>query len=204
MLWVNAVHGLLLFYLEKMQDADYRSQNYSYLHALSTRARVQRLEAMKASIRMTAGNLYSSLGTGAEQVLWEVYQDSYQRTAFDTFQSIGIGVDFQQANPRTYKALLEYPWSGNNFSDKIWNKEANFVQALESTLVRGLVQGQSVKEMALALHRAGVGDVDGRGGQYWQAERLIRTEANFILNQATEDAYEAMGVEAHELLLPKE
>jgi len=187
-------------YIAWMKDARYRSQNYSRLHALSTRARVQVLEAKKASIMMEGGKLYSRLGSQVEQTLWDVYDDTRSRTAFDNFKGTGVGVEFGKANPRVFQALLANPWSGSDFSSKIWNLEEGFVQSLEGVLVRGLIQGQSIDEMTRNLHAAGLGNPDGRGGQRWQAERLVRTEANYILNQATEDAYEDMGVDRYQYL----
>ena len=188
------------FYIEHMKDAEYRSQNYSYLHALSTRARVQRLEAMRASIRMEEGNLYSSLGQDLQTTLEDVFEETRMRTAFDTFQGMGMGLSFGQASAGTFAALLQNPWSGSDFSSKIWNLEGRFVQSLEEVLTRGLVQGQSIDKMAAALYAAGLGNPETNGGQKFQAARVVRTEASYIINQATQNAYEDMGVERYQFL----
>jgi len=190
-------------YIAGMKDAEYRSRNYNVLHALSTRARVRRLEAMRASIRLEAGQLYSRLGSESERLLQDVFSEGYERTVFDTFQRLGMGVSFEQANPRLFQTLLQNPWSGREFSQKIWRLEDGFVEALESTLVRGLIQGQSIDAMATYLHVAALGNAsggNGRGGCFWQAQRLIRTEANYMLNQAAEAAYKELGVERYQYL----
>ena len=190
----------LRFYIERMKDAEYRTQNYSYLHALSTRARVQRLEAMRASIRMEAGKLYSGLGKDLQTTLEDVFEETRMRTAFDTFQGMGMGLSFGQASARTFATLLQNPWSGSDFSSKIWNLEGRFVQSLEEVLTRGLVQGQSMDKMASALYQAGLGNPDTNGGQKFQAARVVRTEASYVINQATQSAYEDMGVTHYEFL----
>ena len=193
----------LTHYIAGMKDAEYRSRNYSVLHALSTRARVRRLEAMRASIRLEAGQLYSRLGSDSERLLQDIFSEGYERTVFDTFQRLGMGVSFEQANPRLFQTLLQNPWSGREFSQKIWRLEDGFVEALESTLVRGLIQGQSIDAMATYLHVAALGNAsggNGRGGCFWQAQRLIRTEANYMLNQAAEAAYKELGVDRYQYL----
>ena len=95
------------------------------------------------------------------------------------------------------KKLLEHPWSGKNYSSKIWDTTGNFVNKMDSIVTTGLIQGKSYNVIAKELERAKVGK-NGNGGLRYQCERLIRTEAAFITEQAAKDSYEKYGVEEYE------
>lgn len=197
-------HGVE-YYIAAMQDrrhqnAATRKREKAELQALSTRARVKRIEAMRADIQMQSAALYSRISEQMASTLTDVYDETRARVAYDTFQGFGIGVEFGQANPRVMEQLLQYPWSGKNYSEKIWDQAGNLSTALEQTLTRGLVQGQSIQQMTANLSRTMFGDGRRTGGQLYQAQRLVRTEANYVINQATENAYTEMGVEQYQYL----
>lgn len=189
----------LNWYIEKASDPKYRQIYRQQLHSLSVRARVNRLEAMQASIKMESEKLYNALKKGSTQLFSDIYGDAYYRTAYDTFKGLGVGVSFSKPSMGAVDNLLKFPWDGENYSDRIWNKAEGFTRALDQAITRGLIQGQSVDRMSKALHEAGFGK-EGNGGHLWQAKRVVRTESNFILNQATSDMYDALGVEEYEML----
>lgn len=182
------------FYIEKAKDAKYRDEHRQYLQALSTRARVQRLEALKASIKHEAHELYEGyIKSGTQITFDEILKDTYYHTIFDMEQFLGLGVSFERISPNVLKALVEYPWSGSNYSEKIWGNVDKFSTKLENVLTSGIIQGKSNQDMARELKKA-------TESSYKDAIRLVRTETNFIANEATSKAYAEYGVERYQYL----
>lgn len=182
------------FYIKKAIDNDYRDEHKQYLQALSTRARVQRLEALKASIRHEAHGLYEEYILSGTQITFdEILRDNYYHTIFDIQQFLGYGVSFERISKNTLKALVEYPWSGSNYSDKIWGNVDNFTKKLENTLTSGIIQGKSNQDMARELKKV-------TEGSYKNTIRLVRTETNFICSEATDKAYGEFGLDKYQFL----
>lgn len=193
----------LKWYIEHAENPKYRREHRQELQALSVRARVKRIEQMKANIIMQSERLFQKLQNGSLNIFEQVYEEAYYRTAFDTFQGFGIGEAFSRPAEAVVSTLLHYPWSGKSYSGSLWDLEKGFVDGLNRVMTAGLIRGQSVLEMSKALRDEALGRDFGKGkagGQLSKAQRLVRTEANFVLNQATADMYEELEVEQYEFL----
>ena len=187
----------LKYYVETCRNEEKLDKYRQELQALSTRARVKRLEVLKAKIRMGATDIEGFLKNDNVNVLKDIYSESYLHSMFSMEGAKGIEVKFNEPNLNNVKKLLEHPWSGKNYSSKIWDTTGNFVNKMDSIVTTGLIQGKSYKDISRELERAKIGK-NGNGGLRYQCERLIRTEAAFITEQATKDSYEKYGVEEYE------
>ncbi|MEG1497582.1 MAG: minor capsid protein, partial [Clostridiales bacterium] len=191
------------YYIKNASNADYRFEHRQELQALSVRARVKRMEAMKARIILESEKLFNSLEQGTMALYHRAYDEAYHRTAFDVFQKVGMGMAFDKPSPNTIKTLLEYPWSGKSYSQSLWDMEKGFVDNLNRTLTAGLIQGKSVQELSRQFSDEAIGKDFYKGkpkGTLKRAQRLVRTETAFILNQATSDMYDELGVDEYEFL----
>lgn len=187
----------LKYYIDTCRNEEKLDKYRQELQALSTRARVKRLEVLKAKIRMGATDIEGFLKNDNVNVLKDIYSESYLHSMFSMEGAKGIDVKFNEPNLNNVKKLLEHPWSGKNYSSKIWDTTGNFVNKMDSIVTTGLIQGKSYNVIARELERAKVGK-NGNGGLRYQCERLIRTEAAFITEQAIKDNYEKYGVEEYE------
>lgn len=184
----------LHFYIAKMQDREYRTAYKAYLQALSTRARVKRLEAYQAQLQMIADGLYyGQVIPVATEAAVAIVQDSYLKSAFDLSQGIGLLLSFQQPSAKIVDTILEYPWSGKNFSQKWTDNCANFEAVLNETLTKGLITGASNQRMAEEL-------AIKTNNAYNNAIRLVRTETNYIHNAASAAFSEEIGIEKYQFV----
>lgn len=184
----------LNFYLEKARDPAYRKEYRAYLQALSTRARVSRLEEYQARLKIIAETLYTAeVVSDATATAKEVFTESYLRAGFDMSQFFGVALSFAMPSERLFRTITEYPWSGKNFSQKWQDNCGNFETVLNEVLTKGLVAGYSNQQMARELR-------DKTNAAYDRARRLVRTETNYIHNQATASLYGELGVEYYEYL----
>lgn len=183
----------LEFYIKKSKDAEYSEKFKSHLKALSTRERIKRLDELKLSIEYEVNELYHQYSSNMQLTFDDIFKESYYKTIFNIQQFQGFGVSFNRVSSNILESLLEYPWSGKNYSEKIWSNIDNFSGKLENVLTVGIIQGTSNQEMAAELQKA-------TNTAYSNAIRLVRTETNYIAGEATHKAYQEYGVEKYQFL----
>lgn len=203
----------LQYYLEKYRDSDYVKKNKKELHSLSVRARVQRIEMFIANIKQHASDLEEMLNTGTREQISQLYTEGYLRNAYDILGSqepppIMITPAF---NTKVVREIMETPWSGKNYSKKVWDLSNNFEQKLEEVLTRGLIQGKHPDVIAKEFREAGFGkerrNKDGsvrKGGVAWSAEALIRTEAANLIEQAQLNSYTEFNTKRYVFMTSKD
>lgn len=184
----------LKFYLEKIRDVEYLKEHRSELQALSVRARVKRLELLKAEIIKATETLHNNLKQGSTQVFNDVYKVSKETTLkslpnIDTSDLSSWG----KADINRVKTCLEFPFKGENYSEKIWGSCIDFEKQLNITLTNGLVTGKPYNEIVSELQRR----YDVKRSNI---ERLVVTEGNFISNQASLNTYKDNGVKYYKFV----
>ncbi len=203
----------LQYYLEKYRDSDYVKKNKKELHSLSVRARVQRIEMFIANIKQHASDLEEMLNTGTREQISQLYTEGYLRNAYDILgsQEPTTAQVIPAFNTRVVREIMETPWSGKNYSKKVWDLSNNFEQKLEEVLTRGLIQGKHPDVIAREFRGAGFGkerrNKDGsmrKGGIAWSAEALIRTEAANLIEQAQLNSYTEFNTERYVFMTSKD
>lgn len=163
------------------------------LDARSYASQQDRLSSLNAQIEMELDRLFA---TGEQQMtatMTDVFEDGYYRKVFDLQQRAGVISPFTKLSTDMIEDVLTYPWSGSDFSTRLWNNKRALLFNARETITQGLIQGQSVARMSKSL-------ADAMGKSYHQAETLIRTETNNFHAQADVRAYEAAGVEEYEFV----
>lgn len=203
----------LQYYLEKYRDSDYVKKNKKELHSLSVRARVQRIEMFIANIKQHASDLEEMLNTGTREQISQLYTEGYLRNAYDILgsQEPTTAQVIPAFNTRVVREIMETPWSGKNYSKKVWDLSNDFEQKLEEVLTRGLIQGKHPDVIAREFRGAGFGkerrNKDGsmrKGGIAWSAEALIRTEAANLIEQAQLNSYTEFNTERYVFMTSKD
>lgn len=191
----------LQYYVDKYHDTDYVKKYKKELHSLSVRARVQRIEAFKANIKQHSSDLEEMLNTDVRNSISSLYTLGYMNALYES--TLGAQPEAAQIrpafNPQAIREILDTPWSGKNFSSKVWDLSGDFAKKLEEKLIQGLIQGKHPDVIAREFRALGFGKEKsiGRGGLAWRAESLIRTEAANLVEQAQLNSYIDTGVEEY-------
>lgn len=156
-------------------------------------ARITRLESLNGSIDNELSKLYARANKQFRELLGENYTDGYYRAIYDIQSRFGYSSMFAAVTPEIVENALSYPWSGANFSDRLWKHKFELQNQLRETLTTGFIRGDSVQTMAKRL--AERLDVSRS-----QALRLVRTESSHILNAGEIDAYKECGFEEYEFM----
>lgn len=163
------------------------------LNILSARSRATRWQQVEAAIKVNASELAAKQEQLVERLLEDQYQRAYYGQVFDIQKGLGFGKALEMLNSRQVAETLAYPWSGANFSERIWGAKGRLTDTLRQTLTEGLIQGQDTRQMAQRIQAA-------MGSSFKQAETLIRTETAHIIEQGTMDGYSAADVDKYEIL----
>lgn len=157
------------------------------LKALSGKAYISRLQELQYNL-----NAQINILTGQQQVkmtdtLKKSYLQGYLQSTFALQKGIGFGYSFTVPNTDDVMKVLQTPWSGSNYSSDIWHNKDKLTTWLNTDLPRHFAAGSGVPEMTRDLSKK-------LETNRKDAERLVRTETNYITNQSAMDAYKNSGV----------
>ncbi|MED1443037.1 minor capsid protein [Aeribacillus composti] len=126
-------------------------------------------------------------------ILGTVFAHVYYKTAFKLEQSLEIAIDFKRLNPAIIKEFVDFDWSGQHFSERIWNNQTALKNALKTILVRGMQDGESIDKMARKITKQ-------FESKAYQSKKLVVSETARIIGQARENIYADSGVQKVEWL----
>lgn len=190
--WTKTL-GAYVDEINALPDGALKDRLKAELDARAYSSRITRLDALKAQVDMEVDRLMIDLEDGMGEGFGDLYTDSYYRKMFDIQQHAGKMFDFAHLNRELVEQTLSYPWSGADFSSRLWENKRTLLFHLREIMTQGAIQGKGVAALSRELS-------DKLGQSYKTAERLIRTEANHFHNAADVAAYEAAGVRQYEFI----
>ena len=182
-------------YNEKMEQlrAMYRDTKSEYIlreiKELEARMTITRLQALQDSINIELCKVTHEFQMTLEDTLIGLFTEQYKEA------SELLGVMNPTIPTEAIKKIIEYPYHGKMFADSVWDNKKNLlINHINKNLTIGIIRGDSVQKISKQLMK----DLDVL---YWQAERLIRTETNYAMNQAHLQGYkDSEVVEKYEVL----
>lgn len=160
------------------------------LNTLSAKSRISRKEQLLAGIYRTMIDMAGDVEERMEDFLGGLYVSNYYRGHYDVQSLLGIGFSVAELDRKQIRRILDYPWSGKNFSQSVWENTDKLAALARREIALGFISGSSVQKMAKAID-----DVMGSGR--FAAMRLVRTESNYFANQGELQSYRDMGIEEY-------
>ena len=170
--------------LEEYLDAIDRTGDNKLLLELNTLAMRKRISRLDKLYSDTLKNLHK-LSMNSENCMTEflsgAYKDNYYKNLFDIGKTIGIKSSVSEVDDKKIRKVLNASWSGKNYSQRIWKNTEQLSKLIKNEITNGFHRGVSVNKMAkLVQQRMNVGK--------HEATRLVRTEMNYVQNQAALDS----------------
>jgi len=157
--------------------------------------RIGRLQALRDSLYTQARMVGLDEVSYVRDRLSDTLEQSYYRTTFDIQQYTGEGYDFSLLNDNQITAALAADWSGKNWSERLWDNNQRFADAVEDTVTVGIMAGLRYDEMRdNLLHVIGMDETEGAK---YRAARLVKTECAYIANQGHLLGYQAAEIERY-------
>lgn len=150
------------------------------LNTLAMRSRISRLDKLYSETLIELDKLGQNADKAVTKFLKEAYKDNRLHSAYELAKR-GNGPLQVAVDSKRMQDVLRTPWSGKNYSERIWKNSDKLAKTIQDTIVNGVHRGVSVNTLAKEVQkRMEVGKSD--------AVRLVRTELNYIHNQATLDS----------------
>ena len=165
------------------------------LENASAKYHINRLEALKIHVQQQIEVLMGGMVDDIEEVLRNVYSDTYYRSIFEIQRGVGICTDFGKVNTKKLGTVLKKPWSVNgiNFSENVWQNKTKLINVLDQELSRMVMTGEAPKRAIKNIQTA-------MNTSKSNATRLVMTEQAYFTTVAQKDAYKELDVEEFEIV----
>ncbi|EIF2086673.1 minor capsid protein [Clostridium perfringens] len=150
---------------------------------LSDMHKFNRLNNLKNNINSIIKELGLNVENFGKKNMYKGFSENYKVT----MEAIGE-VTFDMPNKKLMKEILDRPWKGNNFSERLWKNTKVLAMNLNDILTTGLTQGKTITEMAIQLNNR-------MNEGFNVAHKLVRTETMHYLNESSFKAYQDAGCE---------
>ena len=141
--------------------------------SLSNQHNQKRLSELKSKMSKITEELMLKIKGFTEEQIHKAIINQYQ----DVIVKI-VGNDFALPNEELIKMMMDNPWSGANFSDRLWRNKSLLEFNLNEVLTRGFIQGKTTVEIAKELSLRVEKNFD-------VCLRLVRTERMHYLNESS-------------------
>lgn len=157
------------------------------LNTLAMRSRISRLDKLYGDTLIELDKLGSKADKAITGFLKDAYKDNRLHSAYELAKR-GQGPLNVAVNEKHVEQVLRAPWSGKNYSERIWGNSDKLARTLQDTVFNSVHRGVPVEKLAKEVQeRMNVGKND--------AVRLVRTELNYVHNQATLDSLKSADME---------
>lgn len=163
------------------------------LNTLAMRSRITRLEKLYSETLSELQKLGERSESAVKDFLTTAYRERYYHGIYDLAGAGKLAVPVSKVEPARLEKVLAQRWQGGNYSSRIWKDTERLSKVLKQTITAGLHRGLSVEKMSKAMDRE-------MNAGYKNAERLVRTELNFVQNHAAKESLESAGLNEYEFI----
>lgn len=185
-------------YLKRIEEGEEPLQ--LELNVLAMRSRINRLECLQAEIIANATILAQEQEKTATKHLMNAFENSYYHTMYDFYKDKNLkALELMQKHDvaiskEAIKKILEIPWSGSNYSKRIWKRQFNIANKVKELVARNIIEGKSVESLTREVTKE-------FGQDYRNAlKTLIHTETAFVKSQADKEVYTKLDIKEYEFV----
>lgn len=160
------------------------------LEAPAYKNRMKRLDDIDKSINKLINAIASKERDAIGKTMRQVYESSYHHAVYEAARMSGLDLQTGPIDEGALETILKKKWSGQNYSERVWNNTQKVADALKEELMIGALTGKTEKEMTDSINEQ---FLSGRNN----ARRLVRTESSYIHNEAHFQAYRDYGIELY-------
>lgn len=160
------------------------------LEAPAYKNRMKRLDDINKSINKLINAIASKERDAIGKTMRQVYESSYHHAVYEAARMSGLDLQTGPIDEGALETILKKKWSGQNYSERVWNNTQKVADAIKEELMIGALTGKTEKEMTDSINEQ---FLSGRN----KARRLVRTESSYIHNEAHFQAYKDYGIEEY-------
>lgn len=163
------------------------------LNTLSMKSCISRLEEIFYQCDKYINELTKTTENSLQMCFSATVKDAYYATMYDMHKFVGVGYTFAKVDDELIRNILKYPWSGKDYSARIWNNRNKLREALKEEITQMVIQGKDLRSTSKALSKR-------LNAHYGNCVRLIHTEHSYVMGEASAASYKELGVEKYQFL----
>lgn len=153
-------------------------------------------------LQETIGRLFEGMSGTQISMTTEMLRQVFEETMGFTLEDLGkppeaANVGYSLLNETQVNQVLNTAWSGKHYSQRIYGTNSKIAERVKKDITDMVIQGKNTEQIKKRLML----DFDV---SYSYADRLIRTEASHIYNEAAKKAYEEAKVTEVEIVGTKD
>ncbi|MGL4999778.1 MAG: minor capsid protein [Cetobacterium sp.] len=152
------------------------------IEVLSMKSRINRLESFKAQIRAETLRCGALNDKVISDGLAETYKNAYNKTTYNTQIGNGLLWDFAEVDADKMRDVLMFKNSGKNFSERVYENTTRIATRINKDISQAFISSFDYKRVARDIKK------DFKISTS-ESIRLVRTETNFYMNQASLKSY---------------
>lgn len=163
------------------------------LNVLAMRSRISRLDKLYSETLVELDKLGRKVSKSMKSFLTDAYKDNYYHGLYDIAKAGELQNAVSKVDSKALEDVLRTRWSGKNYSERIWKNQKLLAQTIKDEMMTAVHRGESVEKISKRVaKRMDVGISNAR--------RLVRTELNFVNNQAAFESIEDAGMKYYRFI----
>lgn len=163
------------------------------LNVLAMRSRISRLDKLYSETLVELDKLGRNVSKSMKSFLTDAYKDNYYHGLYDIAKVGELQNAVSKVDSKALEDVLRTRWSGKNYSERIWKNQKLLAQTIKDEMMTAVHRGESVEKISRRVaKRMDVGISNAR--------RLVRTELNFVNNQAAFESIEDAGMKYYRFI----
>lgn len=187
--WRKTIEG----YLSEIDESGKDSKIALELNTLAAKTQLSRKEQLLSNVYHNMAQLAGRSEKELDSLLSDLVRTNYDRKSYDLQNILKVGFTVGKVDEQMLRGILEFPWSGERFSKRIWGNTDKLAALARREITYGFMAGSSVDKMTDIIAK------EMQTGRY-QARRLVRTESIYFANQGQMAAYKQAGIRKYQWL----
>ena len=175
------------------KEHDFPKPYTNQLKLLSLKSRISRLEELKVKMQFQVEKLNNNITSQTKNFLETEYKEGYYKTIFNVQQFLHFSSSFTNLNIKAIEKAVATKYMTENYSQVLWRNKNSLLNILNQQIPQGIILGQNPNKVASIASKK-------LETNYKSTVRLIRTEYNLILNDASAQGYKECGIDKYQLL----
>ncbi|MGL5962750.1 MAG: minor capsid protein [Cetobacterium sp.] len=160
------------------------------IEVLTMRKRISRLESFNAQIKAETIKFGCMNDKIMSDGLTDVYKNSYNKNMYNSQVGNELLYSFSDVDADKIKDVLKWKNVGKNFSSRIYDSTTRIANRINKDMAQAFSTNISYDKISQSIRK------DFKIAKF-EADRLVRTEANFYLNQASLNSYKEAEIEKY-------
>lgn len=161
------------------------------LNTLSAKSSITGLEEQLYQIQKILDKDYIFKHKEVKKLLKAGVKNSFTQTAYTIENLNGFHSNFSMINQKDIEDTINLPWSGKNYSSRLWANRTKLKDKVQEQIVQATIQGKDLRQCTKELS-------DTIEATREVTKRLINTEHAYACSQGDLKMYEEFGIDKYE------